>query len=494
MSYKIPGIRRIRTPFKEAPSERSKQQRIRIPQPVERPFHIRSRDLVQQEYLRKSPWWEVIHKRGLTRPLVGTDALEDRAVPKGMVRGTLPERIVLYYLINKLHMQQDIDFDFQCLAGHHRVLTPDLRWVAIRDLKIGDSVLSFSKDHTSDNERHMRKWEVGTVINNKPSIEDCLSVKLSNGNKIICTKIHPWLIHYSPKKRDWGMTTPYNWVEAQNLKIGAYVPQFAELWDFINSWESGYVSGFIDGEGSIVHGKTSVGGHAITLTASQNEGVVLDTYLDCVQKLGFEFSNYNYPHLPGKNRHDIRIKGGRSEAMRILGTVRPSKMTTQFCPDKLGRLTKIRNVIVEEIVEIGEHEIYKLGVDNQTYIAEGFGMHNSSLQGGRLQLGGLVVDFLFEIMKIALNVQGPTHKGYLRGRKDEEQRNILDSMGYTVYELWEDTIYNEYKLDDEMRRIFWLGESSGSGYELSEAQSVPQEDLLGILARTEDLVTLAGFI
>jgi len=228
---KIPGIRRIRTPFKEAPGERSKQTRIRIPQPVEHPFHIRSRDLVQQEYLRKSPYWDVLHKRGLTRPLIGTDALEDRAVPKGMVRGSLPERIIYKYLTDKMHFQSNVDFDFQ-----------------------------------------------------------------------------------------------------------------------------------------------------------------------------------------------------------------------------------------------------------------------SSLQGGRLELGGMVADFLFEIMKIIINVQGPTHKGYLRGRKDEEQRNILDSMGYTVYELWEDTIYNEYKLDDEMRRIFWLGESSGSGYELSEAQSIPQEDLLGILAQTENLITLAGFI
>lgn len=220
----LPGLRKISTPIDQEPGKRAKQIRIRVPQPVERPYSIRSRDLLVNRYLRESPAWSVIHKRGLTREMVGQDPLEQRAVPHWQVKGTLPERIVYKYLTDLLRMKDGYEFDFQ-----------------------------------------------------------------------------------------------------------------------------------------------------------------------------------------------------------------------------------------------------------------------SSQQGGRMELGGLVADFLFPYLKIIIQVQGPTHSGYLRGRKDEEQRAILEDMGYTTYEIWEDDIYDEYKLDTIMRRIFLRGESAGSGYQLSEAESYPQEEVLPLLDLTQQI-------
>ena len=114
----LTGVRRVRTVFDDPPKKDSEQIRIRIPQPVERPFNLRRRDALRKELMRKSPSWYTLHKRGLRRLKVGEDYLESRAISKEKLRGTLPERIMYLYLVNKLHLKDGIDFDFQSsLAG-----------------------------------------------------------------------------------------------------------------------------------------------------------------------------------------------------------------------------------------------------------------------------------------------------------------------------------------------------------------------------------------
>jgi hypothetical protein len=81
----------------------------------------------------------------------------------------------------------------------------------------------------------------------------------------------------------------------------------------------------------------------------------------------------------------------------------------------------------------------------------------SSLEGGRLELGGIVVDFLFPLIQLVIQVQGPTHTQFLRMKKDEEQRQILAAMGLTVTDLYEDEIYNEPVFESKIRQIFNLG-------------------------------------
>lgn len=89
----------------------------------------------------------------------------------------------------------------------------------------------------------------------------------------------------------------------------------------------------------------------------------------------------------------------------------------------------------------------------------------SSVQGGRQELGGIVADFLFPILKIIINPLGPTHDTFLRIAKDEEQINELRAMGYEVYMIRDEDVYNEYTFEEIMRRIFALpnGKMGSSG-------------------------------
>jgi very-short-patch-repair endonuclease len=75
----------------------------------------------------------------------------------------------------------------------------------------------------------------------------------------------------------------------------------------------------------------------------------------------------------------------------------------------------------------------------------------SSEQGGRMELGGIVADFIFEQRKLVVQVQGISHQGYLRSQKDKEQIDQLKDWGYTVYELEERVIYDAKELENWLR-------------------------------------------
>lgn len=107
------GIKSIPTTFDNYPSKRSKRERIRIPQADYRPLGLHQRDLLNRDLLGGSQWWATVHKRGLAKAPVGTDHLEARAIPLDKLRGTLPERIVYKYLVERLYLQEGIDFTFQ---------------------------------------------------------------------------------------------------------------------------------------------------------------------------------------------------------------------------------------------------------------------------------------------------------------------------------------------------------------------------------------------
>ena len=85
----------------------------------------------------------------------------------------------------------------------------------------------------------------------------------------------------------------------------------------------------------------------------------------------------------------------------------------------------------------------------------------SSQAGGRIELGGLVADFLFPIMKIVIQVQGPTHNIFIRIKKDSEQQDLLADMGYRVFEIEDEIIYNEYRYEAWLRNLFNIGGVGG---------------------------------
>ena len=106
-------------------------------------------------------------------------------------------------------------------------------------------------------------------------------------------------------------------------------------------------------------------------------------------------------------------------------------------------------------------------------------LYQSSQQGGRLEMGGLVADFLFPILRVVINPLGPQHYQFRNMAKDEEQVAILKDMGYDAYLIDEEVIYDEFKLDEFLRRIFNMYSSGGSdsgGHPSQLASSVENDE------------------
>jgi hypothetical protein len=80
----------------------------------------------------------------------------------------------------------------------------------------------------------------------------------------------------------------------------------------------------------------------------------------------------------------------------------------------------------------------------------------SSLDGGRKELGGMVVDFIiYTLPPIALRIQGDYFHGLPAAiLKDAKQRSRLEQLGFEVRDLQEWECYSQTVLEDRLDR--WL--------------------------------------
>lgn len=102
-----------------------------------------------------------------------------------------------------------------------------------------------------------------------------------------------------------------------------------------------------------------------------------------------------------------------------------------------------------------ERVVYKLLTDRHMEFD-----FQSSLVGGRLELGGVVADFVLPRPPVVIRVQGRFWHGDFdretgnlingnleQGRRDDDQRAILEDMGYYCIDFWEDVADDEFRVD-----------------------------------------------
>ena len=124
-----------------------------------------------------------------------------------------------------------------------------------------------------------------------------------------------------------------------------------------------------------------------------------------------------------------------------------------------------------------ERIIWKYLVDIVRWQPEVHFSFQSSLDGGRSELGGLVADFIIFHLRLILNPLGPTHTDFLRKAKDEENRQTYAEMGYVQEEIWEKDVYNEQYFEGWIRRVlgFTTGATGGAGNYVSRTAGDPDE-------------------
>ncbi len=287
-----------------------------------------------------------------------------------------------------------IVYDY-CLSPSTPVLTEDLRWVEIGKLEVGDRIAGFDQD--CDPHRY---WRSAEVLSSERVVLPSYKVVLSDGTETIASEDHQWLVS-SPS----GSFT--RWVKSSDLRVGQRAQRLVNEWTSLNDWDAGYVAGILDGEGSLSFSENQNGGRSTHLTFAQREGEVLRTALRILDSWGFEYSVRD--HGPERNGlKSVRINGGRSEVMRILGMCRPQRLLAKHDVGSLGRLWAIDRPSIVSVEPVGDREVVALKTTTGTLVAQGIAHHNCNaahtkkiLMGpGRGSAAGSLVCFLMGITGI----------------------------------------------------------------------------------------------
>jgi len=262
-----------------------------------------------------------------------------------------------------------------CYTGDMRVLTPDLVWKRIEDVEIGEKLLSFD-------ENAPRHWRVATVLMKNERWTEVWKVTLADGTVLKMTPDHPMLTH-STGHRGWIPPTRYNMSATRRTKLSRILP----VWETDNSQAAGWLSGFMDGEGTLALDRR-------LLEATQVVGPTYEKLKHLLTEKGFAFSETIRPAADRRQEAGrVRLLGGTPEVLRFLGQIRPQRLLDKFVPMPTALST--HPVRVESVRKLGSRKVINFATDTQTYIVEGFATHNTKramvlLWEPLRQMGGMI--------------------------------------------------------------------------------------------------------
>jgi hypothetical protein len=272
-----------------------------------------------------------------------------------------------------------------CLHPDHKVLTADLRYIPMRDLKVGDKLVSFDEGTTASatgSRSHPRRYKTGTVEALRLMRGEMFDVTLSSGKVFRVTKDHLWFTKNTGSLFSWKTTEQLrktNPLVVGKKGGGTRIVKMLDEFEHDQSWESGWLAGMYCGEGSLYHKRTT-GGSCMQLSLSQSDSHNPATCKRIESALK-NICGVNVDKNKASTRavNNYRIKGGTKNIATVLGTVRPPRMLDKFIPEMLGGVGNKKESEPECIVSIlpvGEDDYLQISIDAKTMIVEGYGHHN----------------------------------------------------------------------------------------------------------------------
>ena len=260
-----------------------------------------------------------------------------------------------------------------CVDPSTLVLTDDLRWVPAGDLKVGDGLMAFGEKQGT--RLVPRRWERGEVISTGIKTLDRFEIKLASGHTLIATPNHRWL-------SKWGQSRDDKWVRTDTLRPGHHLNRYVKPWPQVESYDVGWLSAFFDGEGSLTLRSGKRNPTVSHIVVSQLPGIVMDKAIEITERLGFQ----SRLSMQASGVEHLNIQGGLPEHLRFLGQVRPIRLLAKFLEAKvLGRLmtTEYDEVVSVQPIEPGP--MVTLQSSTETYIADGYGAHNTYILDGQFK-------------------------------------------------------------------------------------------------------------
>lgn len=329
-------------------------------------------------------------REGGIMPLVGCEVYYR---PNRKVQGQKDWLKVYYHLT--LHAKDErgwrnlmllVSESHRCVAPHTLVLTADLRWVPARSLKVGDELIGFGEDV---GDRVVRK---AVVEHNKIVKQPVYRVTFEDGTVVDAGAKHPWLTTFSNKNTSmvWRTTEELKQLVEERSRPEhnlawrglPQIPRFIKPWMQRQDHDGGYVAGVFDGEGYLSIKRS---GSTMRAAYCQRDNVVLSKTNQILRSDGFDLAQRSHPPGLGGPVENVYITGGWQEQYRMLGTYRPERLLQRF--DEALEARQTGNLRAQEYLDIrsieflGEQEVSGLQTSTGTYVAEGFGMHNSGFYG-----------------------------------------------------------------------------------------------------------------
>lgn len=270
-----------------------------------------------------------------------------------------------------------------CLVPDTRVLTPDMRWRAIGDLKPGDPVLGFDESNGPTHKPGLgapsryRRFQPGQVLKTRRVTKPCYRLTFDDGTVVTCSADHQWLS--GSRARPGGGGTPWSWLTTEKMVCGkkqrSHVLKLANVAQKEDSWDAGWMAGFADGEGTLhVSPGTEV-------TLSQAVGPEADRAENILLGRGFRVSRRDCPKREEhhKEKVSLHVNGGLKEVMRFLMVFQPGRLLRKLETnlDKLSIYGRDKTAVALVKKEfLGDHEVVAVETTSNTYIAEGLASHN----------------------------------------------------------------------------------------------------------------------
>lgn len=284
-----------------------------------------------------------------------------------------------------------------CLGPDTKVLTSDLRWVKISEIKVGEEIVAVDefgigkKSNGRDNARRMR---TGIVEGVNITHQDAYKLIFDDGTSIICSRNHRWLSRYANGNShntnwDWRYLGAESWnghsmIPSKGaLREGYAIRKVCDVWED-GDFEDGWIGGMLDGEGSIAL-PTRTGS---SVNISQRDNAAWRRVVDYVAKRGYNAHIESDFRKKGDNKGKLGNKvvhkmcfSRLNEMFRLIGQTRPSRFIgNRFWDNKelpgsrIGRLEKK----IVKIEYLGEMDLYDLQTSTKTFIADGLVSHNST--------------------------------------------------------------------------------------------------------------------
>jgi DNA polymerase I-like protein with 3'-5' exonuclease and polymerase domains len=247
-----------------------------------------------------------------------------------------------------------------CLAPGTRILTANAEWKPVEKLFIGESLVGF--DETPSRTSSYRETKVLETRYVELEASEIVTDKVS----VTASNEHTWFV----KRHEH-----HCWVRTSDLRVGDLIKYLHAPWEPDLSYEGGYISAILDGEGYVANRKRSP-----SVGFSQNRGLVLDKILTILNAKGFQTTST--PEDGEPNLEHIRFSGEALPGLHAIGVFRPVRLL-----EKSAVIWKDRRIwcnyrlhaFVEAVIPRGKQELVAIQTTTKTLIAEGLFSHNSEV-------------------------------------------------------------------------------------------------------------------